>query len=64
MIKIIRKINENHEFKPCNLEAKIKVERLILMGLIKPIENETSDEYIALLLTRSGRDYQTKQGND
>lgn len=57
MYTVLKTIQENPEFKPGNLEEKIKVERLISMGLIKPFECETSDEYIALLLTRPGRDY-------
>ena len=57
MYNILSVIDANPEFKPGNLDEKIKVEELVAMGLINPIGSETRDEYIALLLTRRGRDY-------
>ena len=57
MIKLLRIIDANPEFKPGNLDERIKVNDLIAMGMINPIGSETRDEYMALLLTRRGRDY-------
>ena len=57
MIKLLRIIDANPEFKPGNLDERIKVDDLIEMGMINPIGSETRDEYIALLLTRQGREY-------
>ena len=57
MIKLLRIIDANPEFKPENLDERIKVNDLIAMGMINPIGSETRDEYMALLLTRRGRDY-------
>lgn len=60
MIKILRIIDANPEFKPGSLDEKTKVEDMIAMGMINPIGSETRDEYIALLLTRQGREYLRK----
>ncbi|MBD5357722.1 MAG: hypothetical protein HDR88_12075 [Bacteroides sp.] len=57
MYNILRIIDANPEFKPGTLDEKIKVEDLISIGMINPIGSETRDEYMALLLTRRGRDY-------
>lgn len=57
MIKLLRIIDANPEFKPGTLDEKIKVDDLIAMGMINPIGSETQDEYIALFLTRQGREY-------
>ena len=57
MIKLLRIIDANPEFKPGNLDERIKVNDLIAMGMINPIGSETRDEYMALLLTRRGRDH-------
>lgn len=57
MYRILSVIDADPEFKPGTLDDKIKVEELIAMGMINPIGSETRDEYMALLLTRRGRDY-------
>ena len=60
MITILSIIDANPAFKPRNLDEKIKVEDMIAMGMVNSIGSETSDEYIALLLTRQGREYLRK----
>ena len=57
MYNILSIINANPKFKPRTLDEKIKVDNLISMEMINPIGSETQDEYMALLLTRRGRDY-------
>lgn len=58
LIPILRAILKNEPgFNPSNSYERNAVENLISLGLVNPKRSETSDEFIALVVTKKGKSF-------